>query len=770
MRLGLGVVTHLAVSKRPVEVCAFTGRRGVGQRHRRGGEGQLRGARHKVSGGGCKDLHRHLRGVGASVDRFRHEGHRVRGVFSWIGGENVVGVGGGALASIPKVPRVARCAIAEVQEVHLQGRTSTQSTLDVGFHFRKHFDVGHVLAAAASIGADRQHGGVRHHVGGGVEVRHSVFFRSLLAVQSGAVSPGVGVSTHALVAKRHFQWVAAFLAEHLHVRDGCGVHFHVVARAVGTAVRAGGVQGHRVHAARIGGRLVEVAGLCTLGHRASVAKVPREGAVGVGALVDERQRERCASGHWRQEICGDFGVDGVVHHGLSGASKRRGGGLDDLDHRGFIVEVAEDVGVCGIFLRTVALAPVQGHHVGKHAAVVQGDLGACACGHVGQVEIGHWGAVHRGFHSGIGRASIGGRDVQTEGEGLVFAFHAQKRPLQGSAFERFAVGQRPSDVVVGRRFIAVRHEVGLPRGASFEGPHGLCDHFRIHFHSHCVRVGASAFRFHGECHRPGHGLETFQIEGVCVGGGVVSIRSRGVAVVPGKRRRALAQLFKRHRQRSTSALNVRGEFGHRARVDRDVSGDRTGTAKAVGRVQRQGVGGRIFRAVLVDVDGVGDGGRSRAVAKRPHVVFRTVHRRRHQGKRRTCLVLLQGHGEEGFRLDAHCSQGGVVTSVGGVGDELNGLGIQETGRIGEHVGRFHVVGGRVVVKHPGVRCRTHAFVGEHGGEGGAPSLRNRKRRVRAGQRPHLHHGFRDARKFVDGLGRHGVGPFHGGVAEVHVRH
>ena len=434
----------------------------------------------------------------------------------------MAGVGGGALASISKIPRVAGRTVAEVQEVHFERSTPCEAAFNAGVHLRQHLDVRHILAGASSRGGCSQHRGVRQHVGRGVEVLDRVLQGRFIVVQPRTVAPGVGLTAHTLVAKRHFQWVASGLVEHFDVCNGRRVHLNLVAGAVRTTVRAGGIQLNGVHAAGIRVRVKEVTRLGARRSRASIAEIPREGAVGVGALVHQRQGKWGTCRRRSHEVSCHLGEHGVVHRGVGLASKSSGGGLDYLhDHRLEVI-IVKHVRAARTAAGSRTIAPVQRDFVGVHAAIQKRNFCACTGRHVGQREVGHRGVVHGGSHGGLGVAAEGRGDAQAQGQFLVLSFKSDKRALKIHALKRVSVRQGPGNVVVARTGIAFGRQVGLPRGTSFQRPNGVGDHFGVHFHGEGVGVGAAAFGLHGQRHGAGDQVKAFQLKRVFVRGAVQS--------------------------------------------------------------------------------------------------------------------------------------------------------------------------------------------------------------------------------------------------------
>ena len=267
-----------------------------------------------------------------------------------------------------------------------------------------------------------------------------------------------------------------------------------------------------------------MARLGALGNGAAVPKIPRERAVRVGALVHQRQGERCARRSRRQEIRRHLRVDRVVDERLRLATVVGGGGLDQFHHDGFVREVGEDVGGARVRLGSFAFSPIQGHLVRVHAAVVQVDFRACASGHFGQFKVGHRQVVDRGLHRGVGRASVRRGDVEVKRQGLVRAFEADERALQRSAFKGFATINGPRDAVVGRPFVPLGHQVRLPWRARFELANGVGHHFRVHFHRDGVGIGASAFGLDRQRHGTSGQFKSAQLKRVFVRGSVQSFR------------------------------------------------------------------------------------------------------------------------------------------------------------------------------------------------------------------------------------------------------
>ena len=349
-----------------------------------------------------------------------------------------------------------------------------------------------------------------------------MFNSSFFAVQSGPVAPDVGLASHALVAKRHFEGVASSLVEHFDVRNGRRVNLHLVAGAVRTTVRAGGIQLNGVDAAGVRGRVKEVAGLGARGSGASISKIPREGAVGIGALVHQRQRERGTCRCRSHKVSRHLREHGVVHRGVGLASKSSGGGLDHLhDHR-FEVVIVKHVRAARVGAGSRTIAPVQGDFVGVHAAIQERNFCARAGSHVGQRKVRHRGVVHGGSHRGLGVAPEGRGDAQAQGQFLVLSLKSDKRALKIHALKCVSVRQGPGNVVVARTGIAFGRQVGLPGGTSFQCPNGVGHHFGVHLHGEGVGVGTAAFGLHGQGHGARGQVKASQLKRVFVRGAIQS--------------------------------------------------------------------------------------------------------------------------------------------------------------------------------------------------------------------------------------------------------
>ena len=118
-----------------------------------------------------------------------------------------------------------------------------------------------------------------------------------------------------------------------------------------------------------------------------------------------------------------------------------------------------------------------------------------------------------------------------------------------------------------------------------------------------------------------------------------------------------------------------------------------------------------------------------AVAKRPHVVLGPIDLRRHHREGRARFGLVQDHVEQRFRLHSDRCACGVVTTVGGIRNQLHRLSLEESRGVGEYVGGFHLFRKGAVFKQPLVACGARALVGEHGRERRTCRGRHRERGV-----------------------------------------
>ena len=253
--------------------------------------------------------------------------------------------------------------------------------------------------------------------------------------------------------------------------------------------------------------------------------------------------------------------------------------------------------------------------------------------------------MHHGVDLGLVGAAERRRDLKVDRNHLVLPLFPRKGALQGGPFKGICAVDRPHDVVVGGRFVALGHQVGLPWRATARLSHGLGNHLRVHLDSHALGIRAPSLGFDTQCDHPSDLLKPVVCEGVLV---LHAIQPRGfdaVPVGPLKCVGAKALFVECHNKWGTSTLDVGREIRNGTRIHDQIALHRTRTAKSSGGFQCQRVGHGLVRVVLVHVDGVGHCGREGVVAKIPKVVGRSGHHRCHHGIGGTDFVALKNHVE-----------------------------------------------------------------------------------------------------------------------------